>query len=43
MRDYYKEYDDRDRWISYWQQIESVLSVSPKYVLEIGKALKLKL
>ncbi len=36
MRDYYKEYDDRDRWISYWQQIESVLSVSPENVLEIG-------
>lgn len=36
MRNYFKEYDDRDRWISYWQQIESVLSLKPRKILEIG-------
>lgn len=36
MRDYFNEYDDRDRWMSYWQQIESVISLRPAKVLEIG-------
>jgi len=36
MRNYFKKYDNRDRWMSYWQQIESVLSLEPKKVLEIG-------
>lgn len=36
MRDYFKNYDSRDRWISYWQQIENILSLEPKKVLEVG-------
>jgi len=29
-------YDFKDRWISYWQQIKEVLDLKPKEVLEIG-------
>lgn len=36
MRNYFNQYDNHDRWISYWQQIENVLSLQPKKVLEIG-------
>lgn len=36
MRDYFRKYDNRDRWISYWQQIESVLLLEPQKVLEVG-------
>ncbi|KKS00049.1 MAG: Methyltransferase type 11 [Candidatus Magasanikbacteria bacterium GW2011_GWC2_41_17] len=36
MHNYFNQYDNRDRWISYWQQIENVLSLQPKKVLEIG-------
>lgn len=36
MRNYFNQYDNRDRWISYWQQIENVLSFAAKKILEIG-------
>lgn len=36
MRDYFEKYDNRDRFVSYWQQIESILSLKPTKVLEIG-------
>lgn len=33
---YYKNYDTKRRWISYWHQIEEVLELNPSTVLEIG-------
>jgi len=30
------EYDSKDRFISYWTQIDQVVSVEPKSVLEVG-------
>jgi len=33
---YYNEYDDLDRWISYWHQISNVKKFNPEKVLEIG-------
>jgi len=33
---YLENYDCLDRWIGYWYQIESVLDLNPKTVLEIG-------
>lgn len=30
------EYDSKNRWISYWHQINQVLQTKPKRVLEIG-------
>lgn len=32
----FERYDDRERWMSYWHQIRSVLAVRPRTVLEIG-------
>lgn len=36
-----QEYDDLERWISYWHQIHEVLNLQPKSVLEIGPGNKL--
>jgi len=33
---YFMEYDTKERWISYWYQINEVLKTKPKKVLEIG-------
>lgn len=33
---YYKNYDDLDRFISYFYQIESTIKTEPKNVLEVG-------
>ena len=30
------EYDSKSRWISYWYQINEVINLKPKSVLEIG-------
>jgi len=32
----FNKYDFKDRWISYWHQINSVLELEPKNILEIG-------
>jgi len=32
----FHNYDYQDRWISYWHQIDEVLKLEPKTVLEIG-------
>ena len=32
----FHNYDYKDRWISYWYQIDEVLKLEPKTVLEIG-------
>jgi len=31
-----KEYDSKRRWISYWHQIDEILTLSPNSVLEVG-------
>ena len=31
-----REYNDKGRWISYWHQIDEILSLSPNSVLEVG-------
>jgi len=38
MNNYYqfKKYDYLDRWVSYWHQINEILKLKPKTVLEIG-------
>lgn len=36
MENYLDGYNNRDRWMSYWQQNEIVLSLKPKRILEIG-------
>ena len=33
---YYKEYDSKQRFISYWHQIDEILSLNPERVLEVG-------
>lgn len=33
---YFKDYDTKERFISYWYQIDEVLRTKPKNVLEIG-------
>lgn len=33
---YFRNYDTKKRWISYWYQIREVLGLKPKKVLEIG-------
>lgn len=33
---YFKGYDTKERWISYWYQINEVLKSNPKTVLEVG-------
>lgn len=33
---YLKGYDTKERWISYWYQINEVLKTNPKTVLEVG-------
>ncbi|MDI3501048.1 MAG: hypothetical protein PWP22_819 [Thermoanaerobacter sp.] len=33
---YFKGYDTKDRWISYWYQINEVLKTNPETVLEVG-------
>ena len=32
----FHQYDYKDRWVSYWHQIDEVLKLEPKTVLEIG-------
>jgi len=34
--DKFHQYDYQERWISYWHQIDEVLKLQPKMVLEIG-------
>ncbi len=34
--DKFHRYDYQDRWISYWHQIDEVLKLQPRTVLEIG-------
>jgi predicted SAM-dependent methyltransferase len=34
---YFKGYDTKERWISYWHQISEVLETGKKNVLEVGK------
>lgn len=33
---YFKNYDSKKRWVSYWHQINETLNTNPKKVLEIG-------
>jgi len=33
---YFKSYDDKERWTSYWYQINSVIKTNSKNILEIG-------
>ena len=33
---YYKNYDTKERFCSYWHQIQEILSLNPKNTLEIG-------
>jgi len=33
---YFRGYDTKERWISYWHQINEVLKTKPKKVLEVG-------
>lgn len=33
---YYKNYDTKERFCSYWHQIEEIVSHNPKDILEIG-------
>uniref|UniRef100_A0A7C5V3W0 Methyltransferase domain-containing protein n=1 Tax=Caldicellulosiruptor owensensis TaxID=55205 RepID=A0A7C5V3W0_9FIRM len=33
---YFKDYDTKERWISYWYQINEVLKTRPEKVLEVG-------
>lgn len=33
---YFKDYDTKERWMSYWHQINEVLKTNPETVLEIG-------
>lgn len=34
---YFNEfYDSKERWISYWHQINEIIKLNPKRVLEIG-------
>lgn len=33
---YFKDYDTKERWMSYWYQINELLAIGPKKVLEIG-------
>ena len=38
MNDYISQnYDDEKRWVSYWYQINEVLSLNPRSVLVVGK------
>jgi ubiquinone/menaquinone biosynthesis C-methylase UbiE len=32
----FKEYDSKERWISYWHQIDEILAARPNNILEIG-------
>jgi ubiquinone/menaquinone biosynthesis C-methylase UbiE len=32
----YSNYDDKNRWFSYWHQINEVLALNPENILEIG-------
>ena len=38
---YFKNYDTKERWMSYWYQINEVLKLNPENVLEIGIGNKL--
>lgn len=33
---YFKGYDTKERWMSYWYQINEIMNLNPKNVLEIG-------
>ena len=33
---YFKNYDTKERWMSYWYQINEILKLNPENVLEIG-------
>jgi 2-polyprenyl-3-methyl-5-hydroxy-6-metoxy-1,4-benzoquinol methylase len=33
---YFKDYDTKERWMSYWYQINEILKSNPENVLEIG-------
>ena len=38
MTDYFAaDYEDRNRWMSYWHQIDEILAVNPEKVLVVGK------
>jgi len=38
---YFKNYDTKERWMSYWYQINKIMKLRPKNVLEIGIGNKL--
>lgn len=33
---YFRDYDTKERWISYWYQINEILKTKPRKILEVG-------